>query len=126
MLTGLAAAHLLKDAVIKSGQVPNELLLQLKQGPGKHIKNHAYAYRRKIDSELAKIGRIRDYQQRGFALIGTAIIAAFVSTGNVLGRLYYDALRADSTLAAIIAGVAVGTVLLVCITVTVCVRRVRK
>ena len=36
---GLGAAHLLKDAVMKQGQVPNELLLQLKQGPGKHVKN---------------------------------------------------------------------------------------
>jgi hypothetical protein len=125
-LEGLAAAHLLKDAVIKSGQVPNELLLQLKQGPGKHIKNHAYAYRHKLDAELTKIGRIRDMQQRAVALTGTAIIAAFVSTGNVLGRLYYDALRADSTMAGIIAGVAIGTVLLVCITITACVRRVRK
>ena len=126
MLTGLAAAHLLKDAVIKTGQVPTEVLLQLKQGPAKHIKNHAYAYRRKVDAELTKIGRIRDLQQRAVALTGTAIIAASVSTGNVLGRLYYDALRADSTLAGIIAGVAIGTVLLVCILVAACVRRVRK
>ena len=126
VLTGLAAAHLLKDAVIKSGQVPNELLLQLKQGPAKHIKNHAYAYRRKVDAELTKIGRIRDLQQRAVALTGTAIIAASVSTGNVLGRLYYDVLRVDNTFAAIIAGVAIGTVLLVCILVAACVRRVRK
>ena len=125
-LTGLAAAHLLKDAVIKIGQVPSEVLLQLKQGPAKHIKNHAYAYRRKVDAELTKIGRIRDMQQRAVALTGTAIIAASVSTGNVLGRLYYDVLRVDSTFAAIIAGVAVGTVLLVCILVAACVRRVRK
>ena len=48
VLTGLAAAHLFTDAVIKSGQVPNELLLQLKQGPAKHIKNQAYAYRHKV------------------------------------------------------------------------------
>ena len=50
MFAGLAAAHLLKDAGIKSGpgQVPNELLLQLKQGPGKHIKNQAYTYRHKV------------------------------------------------------------------------------
>ena len=87
MLTGLAAAHLLKDAVIKTGQVPTEVLLQLKQGPAKHIKNHAYAYRRKVDAELTKIGRIRDMQQRAVALTGTAIIAASVSTGKVLGRL---------------------------------------
>ena len=115
VLTGLAAAHLLKDAVnMKSGQVPNELLLQLKQGPAKHIKNHAFAYRRKVNAELTKIGRIRDLQQRAVALTGTVIIAASVSAGNVLGRLYYGVLRADSTLAGIIAGVAIGTVLLVC------------
>ena len=126
VFAGLGAAHLLKDAVIKSGQVPNELLLQLKQGPGKHIKNHAYTYRHKLDAELTKIGRIRDLQQRAVALTGTAIIAAFVSTGNVLGRFYYDVLRADSTLAAIIAGVAIGTVLLVSIFVTAFVRRARR
>ena len=79
-----------------------------------------------VDAELTKIGRIRDLQQRAVALTGTAIIAGFVSIGNVLGRFYYDVFRADSTMAGIIAGVAIGTVLLVCITVTACVRRVRK
>ena len=49
---GLGAAYLLKDAVIKSGQVPAELLLQLKQGPGKHIKSHAYTYRHKVKLPL--------------------------------------------------------------------------
>ena len=126
VLAGLAAAHLLKDAVIKSGQVPNELLLQLKQGPGKHIKNQAYAYRHKLDAELTRLGRIRDLQQRAVALTGTCIIAAFVSIGNVLGRFYYDAIRADSTMAGIIAGVAIATVLFVCITVTACIRRLRQ
>ena len=68
-------------------QVPNELMLQLKQGPAKHIKNNAYAYRGKIDSELTRIGRIRDLQQRLVALTGTGIIAALVGTSNVLGKL---------------------------------------
>ena len=68
----------------------------------------------------------RDLQQRAVALTGTAIIAAFVSIGNVLGRFYYDVLRADSTLAGIIAGVAIGTVLLVSITVVAFVRRARR
>ena len=128
VFAGLGAAHLLKDAVIKSGpgQVPNELLHQLKQGPGKHIKNHAYTYRHKLDAELTRIGRIRELQRRAVALTGTAIVAAFVSIGNVLGRFYYDVLRADSTLAAIIAGVAIGTVLLVSIAVAAFVRRARR
>ena len=126
VFAGLGAAHLLKDAVIKSGQVPNELLHELKQGPGKHIKNHAYTYRHKLDAELTKIGRIRELQRRAVALTGTAIVAAFVSIGNVLGRFYYDVLLADSTLAAIIAGVAIGTVLLVSIAVAAFVRRARR
>ena len=41
VFAGLGAARLLKDAVITSGKWPNELLLQLKQGPGKHAKNRA-------------------------------------------------------------------------------------
>ena len=79
-----------------------------------------------VDAELTKIGRIRELQRRAVALTGTAIVAAFVSIGNVLGRFYYDVLRADSTLAGIIAGVAIGTVLLVSIAVVAFVRRARR
>ena len=48
-MIGLGAAATLKDAIITTGKPPIELLLLLKQGPSKHIKTHAYAYRRKID-----------------------------------------------------------------------------
>eukprot|EP00964_Phaeocystis_antarctica_P027749 scaffold15652_cov68-Phaeocystis_antarctica.AAC.5 len=128
VLTGLGGAHLFKDAVMESGpgQVPNELLVQLKQGPGKHIKSNAYAYRHKIDAELTKIGRIRSLQQRAVALTGTAIISVSVGTCNVLGQLYYDVLKSNRALAGVIAGVAISAVLLVCITFAACVRRVRK
>ena len=44
---------------IPSG-VPAELLHQLKQGPAKHVKNHAYAYRKKIDAELQKAFDVQD------------------------------------------------------------------
>ena len=128
VLSGLGGAHLFKDAVMESGpgQVPNELLIQLKQGPGKHIKNNAYAYRHKIDAELTKIGRIRSLQQRAVALTGTAIISVSVGTCNVLGQLYYDVLKSNGALAGVIAGVAISAVLLLCITFAACVRRVRK
>ena len=88
----------------------------------------AEVYTVEIDEALAEAARskIRDLQQRAVALTGTAIVAAFVSIGNVLGRFYYDVLRADSTLAAIIAGVAIGTVLLVSIAVVAFVRRARR
>ena len=125
MPDGLGAARLLKDAVYETGQVPSELLLRLKQGPGKHIKNHAYTYRNRIDSELTKISRIRDLQQRVVALAGTALVAAFVGASNVLGQLYYDVLQTNGELAAVIAAVAVFASLLLVFTVASCVRRAR-
>lgn len=64
-------------------------------------------------------------QHRAAALGGTAIAAAFISIGNVLGKLYYDALQSDGVLAAIIAGSAFAVVLLVCVVVATCRRRKR-
>ena len=49
--------------MISQGQVPAELLHQLKQGPAKHVKNHSYDYRKKIDAEIVKIGRIQGFRQ---------------------------------------------------------------
>ena len=124
---GLGAAHLFRDAVIKQGRVPTELLLQLKQGPGKHMKKHAYAYRKKIDSEMTRIARIKDLQQRAVALTGTALVAVFVGISNVLGQLYLTVLQSGTpVLAAAIAGIAVGSVLLVCIIFAACVRQMRR
>merc|ERR1711924_225147 len=122
VLCGLGAARLLKDAQIKTGQVPTELMLKLKQGPGKHIKNHAYTYRQKIDSELTKIGRIQSMKQRAIALAGTALVAVFVGASNLIFQLYYDVLLTNGELAAIIAAVAVCAVLLVVVTFAACIR----
>ena len=44
ILTGLAGAHLFMNALMdKEKGPPNELLLQLKQGPLKHVKTHMCA-----------------------------------------------------------------------------------
>ena len=124
---GLGAAHLLKDAVTATpAQVPTELLKLLKQGPGKHVKSHAYTYRRKIDAALTKIGRIQTLQGRAVALTGTAIVAALVGFNNVIGRLFYDLLKSNPTMAAIIAGVAIGALLLVVIAFATLIRRMRR
>jgi len=37
------------------------------------------------------IRRIQEYQARLFALVGTGIVAAFISVGNVVARFAYDA-----------------------------------
>ena len=93
VLSGLAAAHLFKDAVIKQGQVPNMLLLQLKQGPGKHIKAHAYQYQRKIDLELGRIRRVKDLQVRMVGLVATGIAAVAIGVSNFFSRLVYESVH---------------------------------
>ena len=91
-----------------------------------NFAGNAYTYRHKIDSELTKIGRIRNLQQRAVALGGTALVGASVGAFNVLGQLYYDVLRTNGELAAVIAAVAVFAVLLVAVTFAACVRRARR
>ena len=90
LLEGLAGAELLKDITVASGQVPNELLLKLKQGPGKHVKNCAYRYRRKIDTEITRIGRIRELKQRGVALSISALVSGMIAVGTFIARLVYE------------------------------------
>ena len=118
VLSNLGAAHALRNAVLKDKppqvtsppkppppQLPRaspspltphapppaqELLLQLKQGPGKHIKSHAYAYRRKIDAELARLARIQTLQQRMVGVVGTLIISTSIGLANYISRAVYD------------------------------------
>ena len=61
---------------------PTELITRLNQGPGVHIRAHAYQYDRKIRAELARIARIREVQLRAIALLGSAIVALFIAIGN--------------------------------------------
>ena len=63
---------------------PSELLKALKAGPGKHLKQKGYAYRRKCDLEITRIRRVRDLQMRGIALLGTVIASALVGLSGYL------------------------------------------
>ena len=63
---------------------PPELLKALKAGPGKHLKQKGYAYRRKCDLEIARIRRVRDLHMRGVALLGTVIASALVGLSGYL------------------------------------------
>ena len=57
VLDALGMAEALISTV---GQPPRELLTRLNQGPGAHIRKHAYEYSRSINAEIALIDRIRD------------------------------------------------------------------
>ena len=82
VLSGLNAAYVLRNAVYKD-KPPTELLHQLKQGPGRHIKTHSYAYRDKVQREIARLKRIRLLQERIVGLAGTLILSASVGVANL-------------------------------------------
>ena len=79
------------EALISTiGKPPVALLTRLNQGPGAHIRKHAYDYNRTINQELARIARIRDLQIRTVALVGSAIVASMVGVANYVSRTIYE------------------------------------
>ena len=110
VLDALGMAEALISTV---GQPPRELLTRLNQGPGAHIRKHAYEYSRSINAEIALIDRIRDAQAKSFAVVISATLGAMISVGNVVGRFYYDFAILSPTAAAVLAG-CVAAVMLLC------------
>lgn len=72
--------------MIQPGQLPQELLHVLKQGPGRHVKMHTYTYvpSHKVDMEHARIQRVLQLQQRAVALLGSLILALLIGVANQL------------------------------------------
>ena len=89
----LGMAEALKGIV---GNPPTELIARLNQGPGAHIRAHAYQYSLKIRAELARIERIRELQLRAVALLGTAIVALFVGIANFISNIIYGIVAATN------------------------------
>jgi len=58
VLKALGAAKQLSAASITGGKPPQELLEQMKEGLGGHIKDNAFGYEKMIKMELARIMRI--------------------------------------------------------------------
>ena len=71
------------------GDPPTELIARLNQGPGAHIRTHAYQYSLQISAELARIDRIREVQGRFVAILGSAIVALFVGIANFVSTYVY-------------------------------------
>ena len=62
----------------------------LKTGPAKHLKNHAYDYKKKISAEIASIDRLQGMRQ--FLIAQFVVLCASVGFGvsTFLARLVYD------------------------------------
>ncbi len=93
------------------------MITWLSEGLSSHIREKAYKYHKKIDTELAVVHRIREIQVGVVAFIGTAAAAALLAGGNVIGRVYNQLMIADGRLAAIVAGAVVVGLLLCCLLV---------
>ena len=72
-----------------NGSPPSEVLRRLKQGPGGHLRAHAYEYRLKLDTELAKIARIKEMQLRALGFLSTVIVGAMVGLFNFLSNVVF-------------------------------------
>ena len=88
VLRALAASTQLYKTI---GKPPDALLRLINEGPGAHIRTHAYKYRSQIDKELATIRRLKELQARFIALLGSAILAGLVGVSNFGSRAAYNA-----------------------------------
>ena len=72
-------------------------LHQLKQGPAKHVKNHSYDYRKKIDAEIVKIGRIQGFRQWIIAQSIVAIGSVGIGLTTFVARLVFVQIYPESS-----------------------------
>ena len=110
VLSAVGMVEQLKKIV---GAVPTDVLTVLNEGPGAHIRDNAYHYRKQLEGELVRVRHVKDVQWRFITALATGGLAAAISVGNVPSRLYYDLLKEDPVRAGWVAlGVVLG--LLVC------------
>ena len=115
----LKALGMAKTLYKIKGDVPTEVVIQLNDGAGAHIRTHAYTYDKLISLELVRIQRVKDIQLRFIQLSATMIGATMIGTATLLSRLYYDVLESgDSRLAVLLPiGAVAGLLLLPLISV---------
>ena len=106
------------------GDVPTDLVMQLNDGAGAHIRTNAYKYDKLISLELVRIQRVKDMQWKAVTLGGSALVATMIGTANLLSRLYYDVLESgDSRLAVLLPAGAVALLLLLLLCCCTCYHR---
>jgi hypothetical protein len=95
VLFGLGVAQNLSK-IRETTTPPAALLLVLKNGPNAHLKANAYTYRRQIDTELVRVGRVRELQRSGAALTISALISVLIGISTFISQYAYDKLVVDS------------------------------
>jgi len=84
----LGVAEALHDIAMPTS--PPDRLLQDLKAASASVKENMYLYAQVLARETARMNRIGQLQARGVALIGSAVLALFVSIGNLITRYGYD------------------------------------
>ena len=92
VLKGLGMANALREAVCdENGKPPDYLTYLLKDGPGKHLKEYTYTYRKRLNIEIARINRVQVLQERVVGFWGAVILSAMIALFNAFtGWLFGD------------------------------------
>lgn len=97
VISGLGAAM---QMINVAGEVPNEVLNMLNEGPAAHLNRHAFQYHKIIDKELFGIQRVRDIKRGAAQMVSGAIVAAMIGAFNQLfERLFgilFDSVSTDA------------------------------
>ena len=86
VLDGIGAAEQLQNI---AGEPPAEWIKRLKQGPGRHLQQHAFDYRQKFVAELGAIRRLKELHIQAVAFLGTVFLSALVGLANFAARVVY-------------------------------------
>ena len=115
LLSALGAGMAVRKTV--GEKLPDSISTRLNQGAGSKIRDNAFDYLNVLEKELAIVRRTVDHQNRGLALIGSALLSVFITIGSVVGRFYNDAIKEpeQSTLLWLIPAVCCGIVLVCCL-----------
>ena len=84
---GLGAAQQFTGII---GSPPPGLMLLLKQGPGAHMKENAYRYKKQIAAEIAHIERIKNLQTQATAYAVSGIIVLGSTVGPFVASMFYN------------------------------------
>ena len=115
LLSALGAGMAVRQTV--GEKLPDSISTRLNQDAGSKIRDKAYDYLNELEKERAIVRRTVDHQNRGLALIGSALLSVFITIGSVVGRFYNDAIKdpKQSTLLWLIPAVCCGIVLVCCL-----------
>ena len=81
VIEGLGAAF---QFLKVSGEVPDEVMTMLNEGPANHIRRNAFAYHQKINRELFGIKRVKDIRAGMVAAISGFTMALLIGIFNSL------------------------------------------